>query len=415
MAFGGAFAKVEYLYNVNYITLIIISIAVMPVVAGFLGSFSKDKLQDSLASLLDNVEFIVSLFLSIYITKKLFFDNSSSEIFSYIYSWIPQNIKQFLFGRDVLTYLIAVPFFMLIITLLLRLITDPLYRFAAVPVANGIYSILNSSGSFVKRMVGAVWQIPKALFLVFIFGLVLNFYTYYFPAPALSKLMNESKAYQLLYKGAICPALNSNIAKRFPVILNYSFSEIGKVLPGYNRNGTADVREKLKAQLEKRNIKIIEYFNGVTLDEAIKTNPEIEETARKVAGSEESSKKKAELLYDWISQNIEYDYEKAERLGIDPKGISSGAIEAFTTRKGVCFDYSCLYISMCRTNGLKVRLVTGLGYSGVSWGDHAWNQVYIPEESRWVDVDATFGSIANYFDKADFEVDHRYEEIQGEW
>ena len=63
-----------------------------------------------------------------------------------------------------------------------------------------------------------------------------------------------------------------------------------------------------------------------------------------------------------------------------------------------------------------MRLVTGLGYSGVSWGDHAWNQVYSVEESRWIDVDATFGnSGADYFDKEDFNVDHKYPTVQGEW
>ena len=54
--------------------------------------------------------------------------------------------------------------------------------------------------------------------------------------------------------------------------------------------------------------------------------------------------------------------------------------------------------------GLKVRLVTGIGYSGLAWGDHAWNQVYFPAEKRWINVDATFGSTgANYFDKGRFQ------------
>lgn len=95
--------------------------------------------------------------------------------------------------------------------------------------------------------------------------------------------------------------------------------------------------------------------------------------------------------------------------------MDSGSVMAFNTRRGVCFDYACLYVSMCRAVDLKVRLVTGLGYSGSSWGDHAWNQVYIPEEDRWVNVDATFGTIYNYFDKPDFSVDHRDAEVQGEW
>jgi transglutaminase-like putative cysteine protease len=71
---------------------------------------------------------------------------------------------------------------------------------------------------------------------------------------------------------------------------------------------------------------------------------------------------------------------------------------------------------MCRAAGLKVRLVTGLAYSGVAWGDHAWNEVYSTEEDRWINVDATFGSAGvNYFDKPDFSMDHSDAEVQGEW
>ena len=88
---------------------------------------------------------------------------------------------------------------------------------------------------------------------------------------------------------------------------------------------------------------------------------------------------------------------------------------AFNTRMGICFDYASLYVSMCRAVGLKVRLVTGLGYSGSSWGDHAWNQVYVPEEGRWINVDPTFGTVNNYFDKPDFTVDHKDTKVQGEW
>lgn len=71
---------------------------------------------------------------------------------------------------------------------------------------------------------------------------------------------------------------------------------------------------------------------------------------------------------------------------------------------------------MCRAAGLKARLVTGLGYSGVSWGNHAWNQVYDPAENRWINVDATFGSSGyDFFDTKDLSDVHKYGDIQEEW
>jgi transglutaminase-like putative cysteine protease len=71
---------------------------------------------------------------------------------------------------------------------------------------------------------------------------------------------------------------------------------------------------------------------------------------------------------------------------------------------------------MCRAVGVKVRFITGLGYSGVEWGDHAWNQVYDPAENRWINVDTTFGNSGkNYFDHAGFRADHQDGVIQGQW
>jgi transglutaminase-like putative cysteine protease len=221
--------------------------------------------------------------------------------------------------------------------------------------------------------------------------------------------MNDSNAYQVLYKNAVSPVLNSNIAKKIPVLVNDSFAKTTERVPSGGDPGGLPNPD----QLRKSNV--ITYFNGVTLNEAIKSNAQIDETARMVVGNEKNSKKKAYLLYKWVSQNIKYDYSKAAIISKDPTGISSGSIIAFNTGKGICFDYSCLYISMCRAVGVKVQLITGLGYSGVAWGDHAWNRIYSVEEARWINVDATFGTNGNYFDKQDFSVDHKDAAIQEEW
>jgi len=229
--------------------------------------------------------------------------------------------------------------------------------------------------------------------------------------PVMAKWMSESGPYQMIYQNALHPILNSNIAKQIPVIVNDSFRNL--------TGGTEQEGETLVEQIGKRFIGdavIIEYFNGVTIDEAIKSTSEIDNTAAEIVGDEESDTKKAYLIYKWVSKNIEYDFEKAENIVHNTWKYKSGSIEAFSTRKGICFDYSCLYISMCRAVGLKVRLITGLGYSGTSWGDHAWNQVWSENEQRWINLDTTFGSSGkNYFDKPDFFVDHRDGKVQGEW
>ena len=99
-------------------------------------------------------------------------------------------------------------------------------------------------------------------------------------------------------------------------------------------------------KLAGQNIRVIEYFNGVTLDEAIKSNDEIDNTARSIARDGKNDYEKAQKIYKWITKNLTYDYDKAERVSINPKGIESGSIVAFNTREGICFDYPAC-ISQC--------------------------------------------------------------------
>lgn len=378
-------------------------------------SYSREKIEYSISSFLESIEFLTSLLAAIYLTKMIFFENSTT-IFKYIYEHIPEDIRIMLRGQDILTYLIFVPVLLLALLIILRPVTNLIYRYLVAPLSSGIYKWMNSLGSLKRRLIITICQVPRAIFILLVFGILLNFCTYYFYSPILAKWMNESTAYQFIYKSALYPILNSNIAKKVPVIVNDSFKKtVGKVIPGnldYNEPSTKGPQDN---QNSKGNIRVIEYFNGVTLDEAVKSDTEIDNKAKQIVGNEKDDRSKAQLLYRWVSRNIKYDFDKAQRLSTDPRGISSGAIIAYRTKKGVCFDYSCLYISMCRAVGLKVRLVTGLGYSGVSWGDHAWNQVYYPLEKRWINVDTTFGTVNNYFDKRDFNVDHKDDEIQGEW
>jgi hypothetical protein len=382
------------MFKVDTLTLIFIMIFTLPILIGAFTKFSREKIQFSLRSLCDGLEFILVLFVAIYLTRGIFFQHNQG-IFARIYQAIPGEIRNLLVGKDILVYVIALPLIVPVLSGLIGFLTKPLYKAVLDPLANGLYKLLIRVGSGLRRLIGALAQIPRAAVLVFIAALLLNFYAYYFPSQPLTRLMRESSGYQLLYKNAVSPVLNSNLAQKIPVLVNDYFRQTP--VPGSTKG------------------RVITYFNGVTLEEAVKSDSQIDATARQVVGSTRENRQKAYLIYQWITRNVHYDERKAAALSQDPSGIKSGSIMAFNTRRGVCFDYSCLYVSMCREVGLKVRLLTGLGYSGTSWGDHAWNQVYIPEENRWLNVDATFGTVNNYFDKPDFNVDHRDAEVQGEW
>ncbi|WP_243099135.1 transglutaminase-like domain-containing protein [Clostridium sp. MF28] len=69
---------------------------------------------------------------------------------------------------------------------------------------------------------------------------------------------------------------------------------------------------------------------------------------------------------------------------------------------------------MSRAANLKVRLLGGQAYDGEQYVGHAWNQVYLADENKWINVDTTFYDGGNYFDSNLFNK-HDVEEIAGEW
>lgn len=399
-------------FSVNGVSVLLILVFIIPLLSGLFGMLTKERMHSSINSLLDNIELAAGILASVYLTGRIFFKKDGS-IFNDIYDLIPEKIKAMLYGQDILTYIVVGPVILLFVLIVLRMVTTPVYRNFLLPLSDRIYEVVRKCPRVIGRLAGAFWMIPKGIVYTLLAAFIINFSMYYISAPVLTEWTHSSYEYQLIYNNIMYPVLNSNIAKKIPVLVNDSFKKaLGNTAAKAITPEAVEAFEKLTGG----NIKIIEYFNGVTLDEAVKSNEEIDNKALEIVGHTSDSREKAYLIYKWISSNIRYDYEKAEKIVSNPDSTTSGSIVAYETGRGICFDFSSLYVSMCRVAGLKVRLITGLGYSGMSWGDHAWNQVYYPEEDRWINLDATFGSSGiNYFDKGDFSVDHKNDDIQGQW
>jgi transglutaminase-like putative cysteine protease len=259
-------------------------------------------------------------------------------------------------------------------------------------------SAISSMSSIARRIIGGLWKLPKSPWLVLVFSILLSLFSGYFNSSAITEYANSSAAYQIVNNNVVQPLLNNSTVKNIQVILNNSFKAA--------EDEFSDITGKY----------LIRYFNGVTLEEAVQSTSEIDAKAKEIVGSDTNDRQKAYLIYLWIAENLTYDNEKAEIIAVDSSKVASGAIVAYSTRTGVCFDYSCLYVAMCRAVDLKVRFLTGLGYTGAEWGDHAWNQVYDSQEDVWLNVDTTFGSSGvNYFDKSFFYADHKDGTVHGEW
>jgi len=394
--------------NINIITIIIIGIFLMPLLTGMLFPISSNRIQHSFLSILNSFKFILGIILAFNLTKVIFSDKGNSFL-ELLYQFIPSLRGLFLrYNHDIVAYLIVMFIFLSIVLFVLEILTNPLYRYVIVPLTARISPGFNSMNSNTKRILGGIWELPKSVCMVLVFSLLLSFYSNYINNPSTDDYINHSAAYQMINKNVLHPILNTDIAKHIPVLINDSFKKAAEdFTPANNDNSGNPNYWKLP---------VIKYFNGMTLDEAVKSTSKIDNTAKQIVGTEKNDRKKAYLLYEWISKNIQYDNGKAEIIVKDPSHVNSGSIVTFAESKGVCFDYSCLYVSMCRAVGLKVRFVTGLGFNGVGWGDHAWNQVYYPEEKRWINVDTTFGSSGyDYFDNSDFSANHKYDVVQGEW
>lgn len=107
-------------------------------------------------------------------------------------------------------------------------------------------------------------------------------------------------------------------------------------------------------------------------------------------------------IYDYITQNITYDYDKASD---PPTGYITEVDAILESGTGICLDYAAVMASMLRSQRIPTRLE--VGYTQNVY--HAWISIYIEnigwlngivefDGKNWSLVDPTFG--ANTDDKA---------------
>jgi len=398
---GNKLRRVIYLKNIDIISLILAMIFILPILFGLIRPVTRLRLQSAIASFISNIEFLLGIISSIIATNKLLGLIDGGGKYRFL-SYIPDSFKTLVIEQRLIAFIILVPFVLILCLSIIKLLLTPVYKLMVDLIPALICR--NDGTGLGAKLLGIVWKLPTAVIFLLIATFALNIYSSFNYNPNLNNAIAASPIYKVMDDRVFIPVKSGEWLKKIPVIQGDLFAKDTK---GDNKN--------LIERIAGKNIKVVEYFNGVTLDEAVKSNAEIDNTAKQLTASENTSIKKAFQIYKWITTNINYDDAKAATLSTNSRGISSGAINAYNERKGVCFDYSSLFIAMCRATGLKVRMVTGLGYSGKDWGDHAWNEVWSEEEGRWVNVDTTFGKYVNYFDRKGFNVDHKYAEIQGEW
>jgi hypothetical protein len=101
-------------------------------------------------------------------------------------------------------------------------------------------------------------------------------------------------------------------------------------------------------------------------------------TERYLSGRRRDYVRAAELLNEWVYENLE------KRITVSVPS----ALEVLETRRGDCNEHTVLYVALARAAGIPARTAAGLVYSDGSFFYHAWPEIYL---NGWVAVDPTFG------------------------
>lgn len=123
-----------------------------------------------------------------------------------------------------------------------------------------------------------------------------------------------------------------------------------------------------------------------------------------------ASLKTPEDIYEYVVKKLSYNYTKVATDNLRLGG--AGALS--DPKNSVCLEFSDLFISLARANGIPARSVEGFAYtqnsklrplSLVNDILHAWPEYYDTTQKRWVMVDPTWGNTTkgmDYFTSLDF-------------
>jgi len=392
--------KVKY----NVITIGLVAALLYPILKGFLLKYSTSALKETINSVIGSVSFVASIFIGGHYINEVFTLHNQGT-FNNIYKYMPNFIISF--GEKnptIIRWLTGIALIIIIHSIII-FIFHLINNITLYPLFDGIDNNLKRKSNFTRRVFGGVFQIPKGICYSIILAFLLSFAAMLNKNENYLKALSESELYTYISNKVITPITNSEVIKNLPNALNDSFKIIVEDKEGKQKLPFSNYINK----------NVIVYYNGVTLEDGIKSNEQIDNFAINLVSQYNMNYDKAKTIYKWVGKEIEYDDNKALNVINNNMNIKSGAIEAFNTRQGVCFDYACLFIAMCRANDIKVRMVIGEGFNGKQWVNHSWNEFYDEKEQRWISVDPTFYSGGNYFDNNNFDRDHRNATIAGEW
>jgi AraC-like DNA-binding protein len=391
--------------GINYVTFLFVFVGLLPLFLGLTKGIKTESVIAAMVSVVETLGVFFGLLVSIALIDEFFVNPKALGV--NLLKWImPQTLRENFMNNPLLAYAIFAPILLLIFFLFSHTFLKPIYTSYFKSMHASIDPFILKMPSVTQHWLGFFSGFPKSILYSVLLAFFLNFSIYFSPSGHLSNTASHSKIYAGFFVKTVKPILGNRLSKNIRLIANQDFVK---------KQDSYLYREHNDSEHESKRSKVISYFNGVSLEEAVESTQSMDEFSVRLTKDAITTRDKARVIYDWITQNIKYDDPKAANIARHTSRYSSGATEAFYKKKGICFDYASLFISMCIANDIKVSLVTGLGYNGSFWGDHAWNQFYFEEEMRWVNIDTTFGTVGEHFDNRDFHMDHKFANIREVW
>ncbi len=138
--------------------------------------------------------------------------------------------------------------------------------------------------------------------------------------------------------------------------------------------------ENIKLDMEDQKSVYLASIQNINWNQEMAAIKKAEELTKGLVGDQE----KVKAIYDYIVNNVKYDYDKLSKLPTDYLPDIDTTIE---TNKGICYDYASTFAAMLRSVGIPAKLVKGYA-KGVN-GYHAWNEVYNSKTGLWEIFDTT--------------------------
>ena len=160
-----------------------------------------------------------------------------------------------------------------------------------------------------------------------------------------------------------------------------------KMLKDYN---TVLAHNKKKYKAQRTDSDAIEKY---ALD--TRQDKDIIALAKEITASSKDEYAKIKAIYYWVAENIYYDSSVKISANVAGDVVASDPVVVYERKRAVCAGYTSFTVALLRAIGIPAKSVSGAVYSSSKDG-HAWTEVWLSKENRWLIMDTTWGSGNTY-------------------